>query len=234
MRGLHTIIRNKDTNRADFVFYSDRLIRLLIEEGIVSFFFSFFFFFFSFFFFFFFFFFLFFSFFSFFFLFFLFLSLSLFGQSYTRIFLSLCEYGKLLCQEYRFVLFCLRFFPFSFNQCGPKIFFIFYFFLSFLSLSFFLFLSLSFSFFFSLYSANPIPVFFFLCVSMGSYCAKSIGLCCFVCDFFLSLSINVALRSFFFFLSFFLFFFFLSFFLLSFPSPFLYSANPIPVFAFFV
>tara|TARA_R110002050_G_scaffold265580_4_gene406745 strand:- start:238 stop:483 length:246 start_codon:yes stop_codon:yes gene_type:complete len=33
IRGLHTIIRNKDTSRADFVFYSDRLIRLLIEEG---------------------------------------------------------------------------------------------------------------------------------------------------------------------------------------------------------
>ena len=34
IRGLHTIIRNKDTPRADFVFYSDRLIRLLIEEGL--------------------------------------------------------------------------------------------------------------------------------------------------------------------------------------------------------
>ena len=31
---IHTIIRNKDTPRADFVFYSDRLIRLLIEEGL--------------------------------------------------------------------------------------------------------------------------------------------------------------------------------------------------------
>ena len=33
IRGLHTVIRNKDTTREDFIFYSDRLIRLLIEEG---------------------------------------------------------------------------------------------------------------------------------------------------------------------------------------------------------
>ena len=32
--GLHTIIRDKDTKREDFIFYSDRLIRLLIEEGL--------------------------------------------------------------------------------------------------------------------------------------------------------------------------------------------------------
>eukprot|EP01127_Copromyxa_protea_P002835 TRINITY_DN1276_c0_g1_i2.p1 TRINITY_DN1276_c0_g1~~TRINITY_DN1276_c0_g1_i2.p1 ORF type:complete len:159 (-),score=34.19 TRINITY_DN1276_c0_g1_i2:449-901(-) len=32
--GLHTIIRNKDTSREDFIFYSDRLNRLLIEEGL--------------------------------------------------------------------------------------------------------------------------------------------------------------------------------------------------------
>jgi len=32
--GLHTIIRNKDCTREDFIFYSDRLIRLLIEEGL--------------------------------------------------------------------------------------------------------------------------------------------------------------------------------------------------------
>lgn len=31
---LHTIIRDKHTKRADFIFYSDRLIRLLIEEGL--------------------------------------------------------------------------------------------------------------------------------------------------------------------------------------------------------
>lgn len=31
---LHTIIRDKSTKRADFIFYSDRLIRLLIEEGL--------------------------------------------------------------------------------------------------------------------------------------------------------------------------------------------------------
>ena len=34
LRGLHTIVRNKDTSREDFIFYSDRLIRLLIEEGV--------------------------------------------------------------------------------------------------------------------------------------------------------------------------------------------------------
>ena len=28
-----TIIRNRDTERSDFVFYADRLIRLLVEEG---------------------------------------------------------------------------------------------------------------------------------------------------------------------------------------------------------
>lgn len=32
--GLHTIIRDKTTKREDFIFYSDRLIRLLIEEGL--------------------------------------------------------------------------------------------------------------------------------------------------------------------------------------------------------
>ncbi|EFA85146.1 uracil phosphoribosyltransferase [Heterostelium album PN500] len=32
--GLFTLIRNKDTKREDFIFYSDRLIRLLIEEGL--------------------------------------------------------------------------------------------------------------------------------------------------------------------------------------------------------
>eukprot|EP01126_Amoeba_proteus_P020060 TRINITY_DN2050_c0_g1_i7.p1 TRINITY_DN2050_c0_g1~~TRINITY_DN2050_c0_g1_i7.p1 ORF type:complete len:219 (-),score=29.23 TRINITY_DN2050_c0_g1_i7:207-863(-) len=32
--GLHTIIRNKATSREDFIFYSDRLNRLLIEEGL--------------------------------------------------------------------------------------------------------------------------------------------------------------------------------------------------------
>ncbi|KYQ99918.1 uracil phosphoribosyltransferase [Tieghemostelium lacteum] len=34
IKGLFTIIRNKDTRREDFVFYSDRLIRLLVEEGL--------------------------------------------------------------------------------------------------------------------------------------------------------------------------------------------------------
>src|SRR5258708_7885143 len=32
--GLHTIIRNKDCTRKDFIFYSDRLIRLVIEEAL--------------------------------------------------------------------------------------------------------------------------------------------------------------------------------------------------------
>jgi len=34
IRGLHTIIRDASTSREDFIFYSDRLIRLLIEEGL--------------------------------------------------------------------------------------------------------------------------------------------------------------------------------------------------------
>lgn len=34
VRGLHTIIRSRDTCREDFIFYSDRLNRLLIEEGL--------------------------------------------------------------------------------------------------------------------------------------------------------------------------------------------------------
>ncbi|CAG8777438.1 4565_t:CDS:2, partial [Dentiscutata erythropus] len=31
---LLTIIRNKETHREDFIFYSDRIIRLLVEEGL--------------------------------------------------------------------------------------------------------------------------------------------------------------------------------------------------------
>jgi len=34
VRYLHTIIRNKNTDRDDFIFYSDRLIRLLIEHAV--------------------------------------------------------------------------------------------------------------------------------------------------------------------------------------------------------
>lgn len=34
VRGLHTIIRNKATPRSDFVFYTNRLTRLLIEEAL--------------------------------------------------------------------------------------------------------------------------------------------------------------------------------------------------------
>ncbi|EEQ41052.1 putative uracil phosphoribosyltransferase [Clavispora lusitaniae] len=32
--GLYSIIRDKSTKRSDFVFYSDRIIRLLVEEGL--------------------------------------------------------------------------------------------------------------------------------------------------------------------------------------------------------
>ena len=31
---LYTIIRDKNTRRGDFLFYSDRIIRLLVEEGL--------------------------------------------------------------------------------------------------------------------------------------------------------------------------------------------------------
>ena len=31
---LYTIIRDKDSSRGDFIFYSDRIIRLLVEEGL--------------------------------------------------------------------------------------------------------------------------------------------------------------------------------------------------------
>ena len=34
IRELQTIIRNKETSRSDFVFYADRLIRLVVEEGL--------------------------------------------------------------------------------------------------------------------------------------------------------------------------------------------------------
>uniref|UniRef100_A0A8B9K4I8 Uridine-cytidine kinase n=1 Tax=Astyanax mexicanus TaxID=7994 RepID=A0A8B9K4I8_ASTMX len=34
VRGMHTIIRNKDTNRDEFIFYSKRLMRLLIERAL--------------------------------------------------------------------------------------------------------------------------------------------------------------------------------------------------------
>lgn len=33
LAGLLTIIRDQKTNRGDFIFYSDRIIRLLVEEG---------------------------------------------------------------------------------------------------------------------------------------------------------------------------------------------------------
>ncbi|TRZ02574.1 hypothetical protein DNTS_018278, partial [Danionella cerebrum] len=35
VRGLHTIIRNKDTSRDEFIFYSKRLMRLLIEQALL-------------------------------------------------------------------------------------------------------------------------------------------------------------------------------------------------------
>jgi hypothetical protein len=34
LEALFTIIRDKDTTRGDFLFYSDRIIRLLVEEGL--------------------------------------------------------------------------------------------------------------------------------------------------------------------------------------------------------
>jgi len=34
IKGLHTIIRDVKTSRADFIFYADRLLRLVIEEGL--------------------------------------------------------------------------------------------------------------------------------------------------------------------------------------------------------
>ncbi|KAI8322519.1 PRTase-like protein [Martensiomyces pterosporus] len=34
LKALMTIIRDRDTKRGDFVFYSDRVIRLLVEEGL--------------------------------------------------------------------------------------------------------------------------------------------------------------------------------------------------------
>ncbi|KAI9306218.1 uracil phosphoribosyltransferase-domain-containing protein [Cunninghamella echinulata] len=34
LKGLMTIIRSKETPRADFIFYADRIIRLLVEEGL--------------------------------------------------------------------------------------------------------------------------------------------------------------------------------------------------------
>ncbi|KAF5374385.1 hypothetical protein D9758_004568 [Tetrapyrgos nigripes] len=34
LEALYTIIRDKDTHRGDFLFYSDRIIRLLVEEGL--------------------------------------------------------------------------------------------------------------------------------------------------------------------------------------------------------
>ncbi|KAH3673181.1 hypothetical protein WICMUC_003799 [Wickerhamomyces mucosus] len=34
LKGLFSIIRSKDTHRSDFVFYSDRIIRLLVEKGL--------------------------------------------------------------------------------------------------------------------------------------------------------------------------------------------------------
>lgn len=34
LRSLMTIIRDRETCRGDFIFYSDRVIRLLVEEGL--------------------------------------------------------------------------------------------------------------------------------------------------------------------------------------------------------
>ncbi|MFI6098037.1 uracil phosphoribosyltransferase [Lentzea sp. NPDC051213] len=34
LRALHTIVRDRDTSREDFVFYAERIIRLLVEAGL--------------------------------------------------------------------------------------------------------------------------------------------------------------------------------------------------------
>eukprot|EP00835_Amoeboradix_gromovi_P002481 NODE_141_length_17903_cov_0.288643.p10 type:complete len:104 gc:universal NODE_141_length_17903_cov_0.288643:10281-9970(-) len=34
LKALMTIIRNEDTSRSDFIFHSDRIIRMLVEEGL--------------------------------------------------------------------------------------------------------------------------------------------------------------------------------------------------------
>lgn len=34
LEALYTIIRDKETSRGDFIFYTDRIIRLLVEEGL--------------------------------------------------------------------------------------------------------------------------------------------------------------------------------------------------------
>ena len=34
LKALYTIIRNRETKREDFIFYSDRIIRILVEEGL--------------------------------------------------------------------------------------------------------------------------------------------------------------------------------------------------------
>merc|ERR1712054_595920 len=34
IRGMHTIIRNKDTSINDFIFYADRLIKIVVEAGL--------------------------------------------------------------------------------------------------------------------------------------------------------------------------------------------------------
>ena len=34
IKELHTVLRDKNTSHSDFKFYSDRLIRLIVEEGL--------------------------------------------------------------------------------------------------------------------------------------------------------------------------------------------------------
>ncbi|KAJ6980583.1 hypothetical protein NC653_028400 [Populus alba x Populus x berolinensis] len=34
IRGMHTLIRDSQTTKHDFVFYADRLIRLVVEHGL--------------------------------------------------------------------------------------------------------------------------------------------------------------------------------------------------------
>ena len=34
IRGMHTIVRDRETSTADYVFYSDRLLRLVVEASL--------------------------------------------------------------------------------------------------------------------------------------------------------------------------------------------------------
>jgi uridine kinase len=34
IRGMHTIVRDRETSTADYVFYADRLLRLVVEASL--------------------------------------------------------------------------------------------------------------------------------------------------------------------------------------------------------